>query len=78
MTGLTKRYLRNDHLQHPEKKGEPWCTHSQMIRFLDAKGQWLYEVHQYLRPGGKIGGSGQPDPKRVRLDGVIYTVPPKG
>ena len=65
-------------MQHPENKGEPWCTHSQLIRFVDENGQWLYEGHQYLRPDGKIGGSGLLDPKRVRLDGVIYAVPPKG
>ena len=70
-------FLRNSHLQHPESKGEPWCTRSQMIRFLDETGQWLYEAHQYLRPNGEIGGKGLPDPKRVRLDGVIYSVPAK-
>jgi hypothetical protein len=77
MPGLKKCFLRNDHLKEPEKKGEPWCTHAQMIRFIDGNNQWWYEGHQYLRPDGTIGASGRLDPKRIRLDGVIYAVPPK-
>jgi hypothetical protein len=29
-------------------------------------------VHFYLRPDGTIGGSGQPDPKWLFEDGVVY------
>jgi hypothetical protein len=34
-------------------------------------------VHQYLRPDGKVGGSGRPDPKAV-LDGdTLYLLSSK-
>lgn len=65
-------YLRNSHLKEPETKHEPYCTHSQIIRYLDPAGQWIIEVHQYLRPDKTIGGSGKPDPKRLRIENVVF------
>jgi hypothetical protein len=29
-------------------------------------------VHQYLQPDGTLGASGQPDPKRLLHDGILY------
>lgn len=29
-------------------------------------------VHQYVRPDGSLGGSGQPDPKLLIEEGVTY------
>lgn len=69
---LLPSYVRNVHLPKPEKVNEPWCTHSQYIRYVDNKGKWCVEVHQYLRPDNTIGGSGRQDPKRLRLRGQIY------
>ena len=69
---LVPSYVRNSHLSKPETKKEPWCTHSQLIRYLDSGGRWYVEVHQYLRPDNTIGGSGLPDPKRLRLGNRIY------
>jgi len=71
---LVPYYLRHRHLEHPEERGEPWCTHAQMIRYCDRKGRWKVELFQYLRPDGSIGASGKPDPKRIFLDGTIYKI----
>ena len=76
---LTKQYLSNSHLKEPEKRGEPWCTHSQFVRYCDEKGLWVVEVHQYLRPDNSLGASGKPDPKRLRVKNTVFTVNiPKG
>ena len=64
-------YFRDDELSNPERIGEPAGTRSQYIRYVDKQGQWLVEVHRYLRPNGAIGASGKPDPKRIRLPGII-------
>ncbi len=66
-----KAPFRNAHLQDPQGRGEPPCTHSQMIRYLDRSGQWVVEIHQYRRPDGSIGASGKLDPKRLRIGNTI-------
>lgn len=68
-------YLRDDHLKEPEKRGEPQCTHGQMIRYLDNNGRWLVEVFQYRRPNKTLGASGVPDPKRLRVGDTVFKVP---
>lgn len=62
--------LRDSHLKRKHHGEEP-CTRSQTLRFKDAEGRWIVEVHQYLRQDGTIGASGQPDPKRMRHQGRI-------
>ncbi|MCY4437144.1 MAG: hypothetical protein OXE05_07405 [Chloroflexi bacterium] len=46
-----------------------------VIYYEDLQGENLRPValvHQYLQPDGKVGGSGRPDPKWLRLpDGTI-------
>lgn len=69
---LVPKYLRNNHLKEPKIKGEPFCTRSQTIRYLDAAGQWAVVVHQYLRPDNTIGGSERPDPKRLRIGNTVF------
>jgi len=69
---LVPYYLRHHHLDDPAARGEPWCTHAQMIRYCDGKGRWKVEVFRYLRPDGTIGASGKPDPKRIFMKGIIY------
>ncbi len=65
---LVPEYLRDKHLTDPELVNEPWCTYSQFIRYCDANGRWMVEVHQYFRSkDGSIGGYGKPDPKRIRI-----------
>ena len=75
---LIPKFLRNDHLQNPEVKGEPRCTYGQMIRYLNSAGQWVVEVFQYLRPDNSIGGSGRPDPKRLRIGNTVFIAETQG
>ena len=58
----------------PSPKGEPFCTRSQMLIYWTQNGQPLALVHQYLRPNGTIGGSGQPDPKRILVGNKLLAV----
>lgn len=54
---------------------EPYCTESQEVSYSDpATGDELARAHRYLRPDGKIGASGLPDPKRVFVNGVLYRI----
>lgn len=71
---LVPTFLRNDHLKKPEEKGEPHCTRSQMIRYVDDTGNWVVVIHQYFRQDKSIGGSGRPDPKRFRIGNTVFTV----
>lgn len=68
---LHERIIRNGH-PSPPLAGEPFCTHSQMISYLDAAGNEVARVHQYLRPDGTIGLSGRPDPKVLLVNGILY------
>jgi len=76
LKGLTSQVFRDKELKNPEPWQGPPGTRTQYIRYSKG-GQWVVEVHQYLRPDGTLGGSGMPDPKRLRMGGFIYTVPPK-
>jgi hypothetical protein len=69
---LALRFLRNAHLNHPERVGEEWCTRGQMIRYLDGQGTLVVEVFQYMRSDGSLGASGRPDPKRMRMGNKIW------
>ena|SRR5437773_675027 len=51
---------------------EPHCTQSQMLSYRDSAGNEVARVHQYLRPDGRVGASGKPDPKRLYKDGELY------
>jgi hypothetical protein len=59
---------------HPSRTvaNEPFCTHTQEISYIDANGQEVARIHQYLRPDGSIGASGRPDPKRVLIGDTLY------
>jgi hypothetical protein len=61
---------------HPSPKfsGEPPCTRSQIIAYLDSSGHRVAVVHQYLKKDGTLGGSGKPDPKKVFYQGKLYVV----
>lgn len=56
----------------PKNSGEPPCTRSQIIAYVDAGGRQVAIVHQYLRKDGKLGASGRPDPKKLFDKGNIY------
>ena len=53
----------------------PHCTCSQMVAYLE-QGQLVTIVHQYLQPDGTLGGSGQPDPKWLRVGQDIWKYRP--
>jgi hypothetical protein len=68
---LSARLLKDRH-PSPARAGLPTCTRSQSIAYLDAKGDEVALIHQYLKPDGSLGGSGLPDPKRLLVEGVLY------
>ena len=67
--------LRRDDHPAPATSGQPFCTRSQMIAYLDHAGYRVANVHQYLRTDGTISGSGLPDPKALQVNDVLYYVP---
>lgn len=69
---LAPHMLKDSVLQNPHLRREPPGTRSQVIRYFDLAGQWVVEIHQYLRPDGSLGASGKPDPKRLRIAGTIF------
>ena len=71
---LVPHVLSDKVLQNPHLRREPPGTRSQIIRYVDLAGQWVVMIHQYLRPDGSLGGSGKPDPKRLRIAGTIFTI----
>lgn len=52
--------------------GEPFCTYSQEISYINKANQEIARAHRYLRPDGTIGLSGLPDPKRLFLNDTWY------
>src|SRR5262245_45150744 len=66
---LSTRILKEGH-PSPPRAALPICTRSQSIAYLDAKGDEVAMVHQYLKPDGSLGASGRPDPKRLLENGV--------
>lgn len=53
---------------------EPRCTRSQMVLYFTLDDKPVALVHRYRRPNGELGGSGQPDPKRLFLGDRIIAV----
>jgi hypothetical protein len=70
---LSEKLVREGH-PSPAKSGEPHCTRSQIVAYLDANGRQVALVHQYARKDGSIGGSGKPDPKKLFHEGTLYVV----
>ncbi len=57
----------------PPIAGEPYCTRSQIVAYRDDTGAEVARVHQYLRPDGRLGLEGKPDPQEMLgSDGVWY------
>jgi hypothetical protein len=68
--------LDNPHAT-PKRSGQPYCSHSQLIAYRERNSnKKVAIVHQYLRPDGRIGASGKPDPKWILGDKEIL-VPEK-
>jgi hypothetical protein len=45
---------------------------SQSVIYRDELGRRVARVHQFLKPNGKLGASGKPDPKFLEYDGDLY------
>ena len=71
---LQKIVLKKTLLQNPNEKGEPKGTYSEVILYKEQSTDFYAIVHQYSRPDGSIGASGKPDPKRLKIGGIIYAV----
>lgn len=70
--GQLEQRLVKDRYPSLLKANEPFRTRSQIIAYLDPQGQRVAVVHQYLRSDGALGASGQPDPKTLLVDGILY------
>ena len=70
---LAETVKKREHFDPPPAQ-EPLCTWSEMVEWKDRMGARIALLHRYLRPDGKIGASGKPDPKELRLGGVTYRV----
>jgi hypothetical protein len=58
----------------PAKAGQPRGTKSQIIAYINSKGEQIALVHQYLKRDGTLGGGGQPDPKELLQGDVLYKI----
>lgn len=72
---LTPRILK-DRIPDPPPPGHPRGTHSQYVQYIDASGNMVAAVHQYVLPNGKLGGRGKPDPKELVTEEYHYLVYP--
>ncbi len=70
---LRPALVANNHPSSPRAK-VPICTRSQYIIYFNNKGEKVAAVHQYLRPDGKLGASGRPDPKELFVNGILYVL----
>ena len=72
-TGKLDVQMTEDSHPAPAKSGHPKCTRSQMFEYFDwDTGDRLVQLHQYRLPNGTLGGSGQPDPKAMFVEGALY------
>lgn len=71
---LEKIVLKSKLMQEPNltQKGLPPGTKSEVIVYRNRAKDLYVKVHQYLLPNGTIGASGKPDPKAMKLNGVMY------
>jgi hypothetical protein len=56
----------------PARANQAPGARSQRIRYVNGKVEIVVVVHRYIAPDDSIGASGKPDPKQLRIDGVIY------
>lgn len=54
------------------KSGQVVGTMSQFIKVYSDSGDPILMVHRFVRPDGKLGGSGMPDPKMILFKGIEY------
>ncbi len=68
---LTRILYKEKPIPIPQRLALPMGTVQQYVRYVDADGKWVVEFHQFRCPDGSLGGSGLPDPKRLRLGSRI-------
>ncbi len=68
---FTARVRRRGH-PSPPRANEPLCTWSMTIVYLDQHDRPVALVHEYRRKDGTRGASGQPDPKWLLHNGIVY------
>ena len=73
-SGLLRESLRRSKHPAAPRAKMPVCTRSQMVTYVDGTGEAVAIVHRYLLPDGRIGASGQADPKWLLHDGTVYQV----
>src|SRR5438874_13754463 len=56
----------------PASSGEPRGTLSHVVVYVNAENRGVVVAHEYLRPNGTIGGSGQRDPKWLREGNKVW------
>ncbi len=72
---LRETLISNHHIRHPKPFQGPYCTHSQVNRYVNSSGKIVAELHRYLRPDGSFGASGRWDPKRIREgETLLYVI----
>lgn len=75
--GELSLYIRNEtERPAPAHVHEPPGTLSHVVVYLDRAGHAHAIAHEYLRPDGSIGASGQRDPKWVRFRGAAWRLHP--
>lgn len=67
---LHEKLIREGHAR-PEAN-QPPGTKSQVLAYMNPMGRQIAVVHCYLRPDGRLGGSGRPDPKKLFHDNTLY------
>lgn len=56
-----------------ESYGQEPGTNSHEVYYRDkGTGVEVARVHQFVKPSGELGASGEPDPQRLTIDGVRY------
>jgi len=78
MDGELREELQDErHLtrRQAHRAAQRYCTFSQAVAYYDRRGRKLAVVHQYLR-NNRLGGSGRPDPKWLRVGDQIYVLLP--
>src|SRR5262245_4889386 len=47
-------------------------TLSQLVAYVDGRGNHVAVAHRYLKPDGTLAASGRPDPKTLRRGDTLY------
>jgi hypothetical protein len=63
----------------PTSSAERRDAVSRMVVFEDSTtGRQVATAHEYVRRGGRLGGSRKPDPKQLRVGNTVYVTSTRG